>query len=145
MRKDTEQLENELVESKNFEEFFSENEENFQDFTLEKYLSYLLAEKNLSKNKVINDSELNPIYAYHIFAGRKKNPARPKILSLALAMKLSIKETQYLLYYAGLEKLYIRNEWDSIIMYALEKKLSVKSANVLLDNFSEKPLLGDMN
>lgn len=141
-RKDTEQLENELSTSKSFEEFFKDNEDNFQDFTLAQYLSYLLVKKNFSKNEVVKKSELGD-YAYHIFAGRKKNPARPKILSLALAMELSIKEAQYLLYYAGLEKLYIRNEWDSIIMYALENKLSVHEANELLDNFSETPLLGD--
>ena len=140
-RKDTEELENELAESKNFEDFFVGNEENFQDFTLAQYLSYLLAEKNLSKTEVIKKSELGD-YAYHIFAGRKKTPAREKILSLALAMELSVKDAQYLLYYAGLEKLYIRNEWDSIIMFALENKLSVKSANELLNSFSATPLLG---
>ena len=144
MRKDTEQLENELADSNNFEDFYNINEDNFQDFTLAQYLSYLLVEKNLSKTDVVKKSELGD-YAYHIFAGRKKNPARHKILSLALAMELSIKETNYLLYYAGVEKLYIRNEWDSIIMYALDNKLSVKSANELLNNFSEKPLLGDID
>ena len=144
MRKDTEELENELADSNNFEDFHNINEDNFQDFTLAQYLSYLLAEKNLSKADVVKKSELGD-YAYHIFAGRKKNPARNKILSIALAMELSIKETNYLLYYAGVEKLYIRNEWDSIIMYALENKLSVKSANELLNNFSEKPLLGDID
>lgn len=145
MRKDTEELENELAESQNLEEFFQDNEGNFQDFTLAQYLSYLLVDKNLSKAEVIAASELNQIYAYHIFAGRKKNPARPKILALALAMKLSVKETQYLLYYAGLEKLYVRNEWDSVIMYALANKLSVRSANELLSNFDEEPLLGDVD
>lgn len=60
-------------------------------------------------------------------------------------MKLSVKETQYLLYYAGLEKLYVRNEWDSVIMYALANKLSVRSANELLSNFDEEPLLGDVD
>ena len=145
MRKDTEELENELAESQNLEKFFKDNVGNFQDFTLAQYLSYLLAEKNLSKAEVIAASELNQIYAYHIFAGRKKNPARTKIISLALAMKLSVKETQYLLYYAGLEKLYVRNEWDSVIMFALENKLSVRSANELLNNFDEEPLLGDVD
>lgn len=145
MRKDTEELENELAESQNLEEFFQDNEGNFQDFTLAQYLRYLLVDKNLSKAEVIAASELNQIYAYHIFAGRKKNPARPKILALALAMKLSVKETQYLLYYAGLEKLYVRNEWDSVIMYALANKLSVRSANELLSNFDEEPLLGDVD
>ena len=143
-RKDTEQLENELAESKNFEDFFNENEENFQDFTLAQYLDYLLSEKNILKSDVVKKSELGN-YAYHIFAGRKKNPAREKILSLALAMELSVKEAQYLLYYAGWEKLYIRNEWDSIVMFALENKLSVRSANELLSSFSLTPLLGDVS
>ena len=59
-------------------------------------------------------------------------------------MKFFVKETKYLLYYAGFEKLYVRNEWDSVIMYAPENKLSVRSANEILNNFNEEPLLVDV-
>ena len=141
--KDTLQLENELAEAEEIEIFLEDNKEIFQNFSLAEYLNSLLAEKNLSKKEVAKKSLLNEIYAYHIFAGRKKNPARQKILSLALAMELTPKETQKLLYCAGLEKLYVKNSWDSIILFALENKFSVERTNNLLIKFSEKPLLGD--
>ena len=142
--KDTLQLENELAAAESIEEFFAGNEEFFQKFTLAQYLEFLLKEKNLSKAEVAKKSLLNPVYVYHIFGGRKK-PSRLKILSLAVAMNLTVKETQRLLYFAGVEKLYIKNSWDSIILFALKNNLSIERTNNLLDKFSETPLLGDLN
>jgi len=97
--------------------------------------------KNLSKAEVIQKSGLEQLYAYHIFAGRKKNPSRNKVLSIALAMELSPDETQYLLYYAGVEQLYVRNSWDSVIWYALENHLTVIDTNILLLKLSETSLI----
>ena len=142
--KDTQQLENELSEAEEIENFLEDNKEVFQKFSLADYLESLIAEKKLSKKEVAKKSLLNELYVYHIFAGRKKNPSRSKILSLALAMELTPKETQKLLYCAGLEKLYVKNAWDSIILFALENKYSVERTNNLLIKFSERPLLGDM-
>ena len=141
--KDTLQLENELAETDNLKKFFEENKANLRDFNLSEYLSYLLAEKNLSKTDIIKKSALGD-YAYHIFAGRK-NPSREKVLALALAMELSFDECQKLLYYAGVNKLYARDSWDDVIIYALKNKLGVEECNELLSDFDEKPLLGDVN
>ena len=105
MSKDTAELENELSKIEQIEDFFDANQDSFKDFNLSKYLNWLIVEKNLSKADVIRKSELDYIYAYHIFSGRKKKPSRNKIISLALAMNLSVKETQRLLYYAEVEKL----------------------------------------
>lgn len=49
------------------------------------------------------------------------------------------------MYYAGVEKLYVRNEWDSIIFFALENNLNVAETNALLKDSNELPLLGDLN
>ena len=143
MSKDTAELENELSKIEQIEDFFDANKENFHDFDLVKYLNYLISEKNLSKSEVIKKSELDYVYAYHIFSGRKKKPSRNKIICLALAMQLSVAETQRLLYYAEVEKLYVRNEWDSIIIFALEKKFTVRQTNELLHEFSFSNLLGE--
>lgn len=140
--KDTEQLTNELKEANDIEKFVNDNEEHFRDFTLESYLKYLLDIKQLNKADVIRDSKLDIGYAYHIFAGHKKRPAREKILSVALAMKLEVEEAQRLLYYAGAETLYVRNPWDSVILFALDKHLSVEETNDLLNNLSEADNLG---
>ena len=129
--KDTEQLENEIGASDDVKKFLADNADNLRQFTLAEYLKHLLDEKNLSAAQVIRDSQLDEGYARHIFGGRK-NPAREKILSLALAMKLSPKETDYLLYYAGHEKLYARNPWDAVIIFALENGKDVLQTNELL-------------
>ena len=140
--KDTEQLNNELKEADDIEKFVNDNEEHFRDFTLESYLQYLLDTKQLNKADVIKDSRLDIGYAYHIFSGQKKRPAREKILSIALAMKLEVDEAQRLLYYAGAETLYVRNPWDSVVLFALDKHLTVDETNDLLNKLSEADNLG---
>ena len=141
MEKDTEELNHELREAKDAEEFLTENQENFREYALREYLELLMKEKNLSKAEIIVKSQLEQVYAYHIFAGRKKKPSRNKILSIALAMKLNLKETQRLLYYAGSEELYPKNSRDSVIIYAINNQMNVADTNALLQNLSVKPLL----
>ena len=143
--KDTAQLENELTKTEDLKEFLDDNKDFFNNFSLAEYLNYLLEEKNLSKMEIVKKCSLNQAYAYHIFAGRKKNPSRDKVICLALAMELSPKETQRLLYFSGNEKLYVKNSWDSIIWFALENKFTVERTNNLLNKFSERPLLGDIS
>ena len=140
--KDTEQLENELCTSDDVKKFLDDNAENFRRFTLADYLKKLLDEKNLTRAQVIRDSQLDEGYANHIFAGRK-NPSREKILSLALAMKLLPKEADYLLYYAGHNKLYARNERDAVFSFALENGKTVLQTNELLENLKMEPLISD--
>ena len=140
--KDTEQLANELKDSADVEKFLSVNAENLREFTLAEYLRKLFAEKNLVKAQVIRDSRLSEGYAKKIFRGDTERPAREKILSLALAMNLSPKETDYLLYYAGHNKLYSRNSWDNVITFALTNHKTVDEANELLINLQLEPLLG---
>ena len=142
MQKDTEELKHELSEAESIEAFLSHNQENLRCYTLSEYLNFLLTEKELSKTEVIEKSRLEPVYAYHLFAGRKKNSSKEKMLSLALAMNLTPQEAQRLLYYAGAEQLYVRNSWDSILWYALKNHFTVDKTNVLLEKMQEMPLLG---
>jgi len=141
MEKDTVELNNELSEAEDIEEFIEDNLESFQKYTLAEYLGVLMKEKGQKKSEIIAKSHLEQIYAYHIFAGRKKNPSRNKILALALAMNLTQKETGRLLYYAGSEVLYPKNAWDSVIIYALNNKMSVEDTNTLLLKLSQAPLM----
>lgn len=140
--KDTQSLEHELSEAEDFEPFLTENEASLRESTLAEYLQKLLAEKHLVQAEVISASGLEPKYADHIFAGRKKHTSRAKALSIALAMGLTPKEAQYLLYYAGAERLYVRNPWDSVIWYALEHRMTVMETNLLLRRVGKQPLLG---
>ena len=141
MPKDTAELVNELRTAKGLEGFLVDNQKDFRQYTLAEYLQKLLDEKQLSKMEVIESSHLERLYAYHIFAGRKKNPSRQKVIALALAMGLMPEETQYLLYYAGAEQLYVRNPWDSILWFALDHHMTVVDTNIMLQKMSELPLL----
>lgn len=141
MEKDTDQLTNELRETDDVEKFLTANTENFSNLTLADYLQRLLAEKNLVKAQVIRDSLLDEGYAKKIFRGDTIQPARKKILSLALAMKLSAKETDYLLYYANQNKLYSRNPWDSVILFALENQWDVMTTHEKLKAWNMESLI----
>lgn len=139
--KKTEHLENELSATSDIENFFDKNADAFKDYTLPEYLKRLLAEKNMTRADLHKATGIDKTYIYHICDGRKK-PGRQKTLAIALALGLSAKETNYLLYYAGLPKLYVKNSWDSIIFYALEKHLTVMETNNLLDQLAETDMLG---
>ena len=140
--KDTKQLEHELSEADSVEAFFAENGAHLRRLTLAEYLEQLLEEKGLTKAGVVRRSNLHQVYGYHIFGGYKKNPAKEKVLALALAMELSPEEAQRLLYYAGAKQLYVRDPWDSVIWYALEHKMSVGEANELLEKLNVGRILG---
>ncbi len=139
--KDTGELEHELASAQSVASYFAANAEELRDETLAEHLARLLAEKHLEKADVIARSGLDELYAYHIFAGRKPHPAKPKVLALALAMGLTRKETQHLLYYAGATPLYVRSPWDSAVAYAIDHHMTVIDANLLLDSLGQLPLL----
>ena len=138
--KDTDELFIELKSERNVEDYLTRNKNEFM-ISLSEYLENLLAEKNLTKQEVVKKSGLNREYAYHIFAGNRKNPSRPKILAIGIAMDLNLDEMQYLLKYAKLPPLYPRNSWDAIIISAIEQKLDVIQTNELLHQLGENILL----
>ena len=143
MTKNTAEMENEIIRAHTKEDlknFLEDNEENFPDFTLAEYLKFLLDEKNLKLSEVIKASQLGT-YAYKIFEGERKNNARNKILSLAFAMKLSVQETNRLLYYANAKKLYAKDDWDAVIIFALNNGYGIKQTNELLTDSAMSPLI----
>lgn len=140
MKKSTDTLVNELSDCNDVFNFLSKNTAGLTTPNLSEFLDKLLHKKDCSKADIIKKSGLNQVYAYHIFSG-SKNPSRKKVLALALAFQLSLQETQYLLKSADSKELYIRNPWDTIIIHALNKKLTVLQTNELLINLSEEKLL----
>lgn len=138
--KDTDELFAELKSTSDIENYLNRNQNEFA-VPLHEYLTNLLLEKNLSRSEIIRQSGLNREYAYHIFAGERKNPSRPKVLALGLAMGLSLDEVQYLLKYAKHSPLYPRNPWDSVIIFAVGQRMSVLETNILLHQAGETLLL----
>lgn len=131
----TDKLGADLKQQKDIHTFLENNKDKLLDMNLPKYLDELLAQKKLTKSDVIKKSGLPVTYAYKIFSGQK-HTARNRILALAIAMQLSIDETNHLLNYAEHS-----SSWDTIIMYALQRHLSVIKTNILLTDAKASPLL----
>ena len=68
-------------------------------------------------------------------------PSRDVLISFALAMKLSLDETQSLLRIAHMAVLYPRVKRDRIILHSIAKNETVIQCNTTLLSFGE-PILG---
>lgn len=138
MRKKTEDLMNEIVESKDISQYIDSNTEEFLDMPLHVYLKELLENTHLRVSQVV-DLSCKGEYIYQVFRGIK-NPSRDIILSIALAMKLDFDKTAHLLRIARMPLLDARNRRDSIVIFALNRKLAVPDTNDILYEFGEECL-----
>ena len=136
MEKTTNELLEILESKKSIEAFFNEEIDELIFSSLSEYLELLISEKKLRKSTVIKRSNLDKNYAYQIFNGNKENPSRNKVIMLAFGMGLSVLETRKLLKVAGVSDLYARNPRDSIIIYCLNKGLSLIDANEYLNDYN---------
>ena len=75
-------------------------------------------------------------YIYQVFRGIK-NPGRNVVLCIALAMKLNLEETQYLLRIGRMVCLDARNRRDSIVIFGIVRGISVAEVNDILYEFGE--------
>lgn len=135
MQKDTSKIIEELGLCDDFKTFYDENREYMVNDTLSQLLKKLVEEKKLSKSQVIKESELAEVYAYQIFSGLR-TPDRKKLLSLAVGMHLNLDEVQTLLKTAGYPTLYVKQPFDSVVIYGICKKLTVIEINGLLFNYN---------
>ena len=109
--------------------------EALSDIPLHRYLRSLLAERNLNVSQGADRSSRGE-YIYQVFRGIK-NPGRDVVLSIALAMELTLPETDRLLRIARMPLLDARNRRDSILMFALNRRLTVPDTNDILYEFDE--------
>lgn len=131
MKKTTSQLLKELRLHPDFKTFYRTNKDSFITTSLSEQLNILLKESGKTKAAVIRDSQISEVYGYKIFEG-EKIPKRNKLLALAFGLELDLKKTQQLLHCAGYAQLYAKIPFDSVVIYALCKKLSVPQLNDLL-------------
>ncbi len=130
-RKPTEELLEKLAKTKQLDDYLKENKEFMVDSSLCELLNQLLKEKNCSKIEAIKGAELNEIYGYQIFSG-KRIPSRDKLICIAIGIELSLEETQTLLKSAGFAPLYPKHERDSILIFGIQGKNTVPQINMML-------------
>lgn len=128
----TEELLNELLSSPDPNSFLLSA--NPSRRSLSEYLQQLLDEKGLERSKVVREAGLNDTFGYQIFKGTRK-ASRDKVLQLAFAMQLGLRETDRLLQAAGANELYCKNRRDAIIIFAVQKGYTLQKVNEELYRF----------
>lgn len=126
--KTTEELNHEIKEATDIEDYLHKNRENMLTLSLSRYLEDLLVQKGLSRAQVVRDSSLDKGYVYQIFSG-EKTPSRDKLLALAFGLRLSGDETQRMLKISCNRELYARDRRDALIRFALEQRKTILDVN----------------
>lgn len=105
------------------------------------YFNDICNKKNLKKSDLIYKANINRTYGYQILNGDKK-PSRDKILQLCIGANLTLKETNKCLILGNVNELYVKNPRDSIIIFSINKNLSIIDIDELLYEYN-LPLLGE--
>ena len=89
-------------------------------------------QKGMSIADMQKKSCIDRTYIYQIMDGSKK-PGRDKIIAMAVACKMTLPECQRALEIAQEGILYAKSRRDSLIIYAINKKLTIMELNALLE------------
>lgn len=139
MKKRTEELVNELKNCESITSYIEENQTEFWEIDLAEYIEILMKDKSLKKIDIVKRSRLSEVYTYQILAGMR-NPDRDKLLCIIFAMELTRSEADRLLKIAGKSGLYAKNKRDSILIFALDRRLPLEDTNDMLYELGEQTL-----
>lgn len=133
----TEELLRELLDAPDPAQFADEHHINHPSLPI--YLQKLLDEKGLSRPVVVKAAGLNPTFGYQIFMGDRK-PSRNKLLQLIFAMGCTLTEANRVLRIAGLSELYCKNRRDAIIIFCIDRGLTLAETEEQLYEFGEQTI-----
>lgn len=129
--KDTQLLLNEIKETSSIYEFLENNSSNLLDRPMGDYLDTLLKKYKMTKNRLQCEAGLSRQYLYEVYNGSKKM-SRNKILNIIFALHTDLDEAQNLLKYSGNSQLYPKDMKDSILIFCIQKKMSLTEVNDIL-------------
>lgn len=133
--KTTDELNHEIKAATDIEDYLEKNKESMLTGSLSEHLNMLLTQKSINKADVVRGSLLDRAYLYQIFSG-EKTPSRDKLIAIAFGLYLSDNETQKMLKLSGNRELYARDERDALILFALQRKMTIFETNELLFSHS---------
>lgn len=140
MRKSTDNLLNELQDNNcNIEKYLKSNPDSFVFNSINEFWEDAISRSGLSKSNIINKADFSYCYFYDVINGRKI-PGKDKIIRLILTMHLDVDDCQEALRLSGRSSLYPRIKRDSIIIYAINNRMSVYQTSELLTKCGEEAL-----
>ena len=133
----TEELLDELLEAPSIDSYLDVHALGTR--SLSDYLNELLVAKRLKRSQAVRMANLNETFGYQIFTGAR-NPSRDKVLQIAFAMALTLRETNRALEAAGVSSLYSKDRRDAIIIFCLDRGRSLQKVNEELYRFGERTI-----
>lgn len=130
----TEEVLQELLDAPSLDEFIDAHE--FPAVTLPEFLERMLEKKGLKRSRVVRMADLNETFGYQIFTGAR-NPSRDKVLQIAFAMALSLREANRALMAAGASSLDPKCRRDAIIIFCIDQGCSLQKVNEELYRLGE--------
>lgn len=130
----TEEVLQDLLDAPSLDEFIDAHE--FPAVTLPEFLERMLEKKGLKRSRVVRMADLNETFGYQIFTG-VRNPSRDKVLQIAFAMALSLRETNRALMAAGASSLDPKCRRDAIIIFCIDQGCSLQKVNEELYRLGE--------
>ena len=118
MKKDTGDLQDELLSQPHLDNYLKENGDQFVNWGLTEQLLRLFDKKNVSKAAVARNGGMSEVYLYQVLSGRR-NPSRDRLLCICFGLGTSAEETQQILKQAGFAPLYPRLRRDAIILHGI--------------------------
>lgn len=135
-KKSTEELTNEILNASDIKSYIETNEKDFITKEFHALLMDIIVEKNLDNKVIVEKSNINRVYFYHLLSGKRK-PSRNKIIQLAYGLELNIQEVQKLLKMSKMEELYSKLKRDAIIIYSISNHMSILDTEILLEEEGE--------
>ena len=137
--KDTNNLQQELMETATLDQFLSENQDNFNRDSICELLNRVFQKRRISKATLAKQSGMSEVYLHQVFSGRR-NPSRNRLLCLCFGLNASLEETQELLKRCGFAQLYPKDRRDAIILYSILNGMDLFAVNDKLFAENEETL-----
>ena len=109
--------------------------------TCARVLREILTNARMSAPEWIASVNISKSYGYQVLRG-ERTPGRDIILRTALALQLSLKETQRLLAVGDCGALYPKVRRDAAVIFALNQKMTLLETEDLLSSLPERSLFG---
>ena len=122
-----------------YREFLIIGQDSFVEDNLIQFWSQQKAKYSVQNSDIINRADIGYTYFYDIINGKKK-PSRDKLIRLFIAMRFLLEDCQKALRIYCYSELYPKNKRDSVVIYAINHRLSVLQLNELLKENGEEEL-----
>ena len=139
-RKETDDLQQELMETADLDRFLADNRDQFLCCSVSEALLELFEKRNMSKASLAKRSGMSEVYLHQLFSARR-NPTRGKLLCICFGLSATVEETQNLLKICGFAPLYVKDQREAILLHCLHRNLSLPEANEALLSRGFQPLV----